>query len=167
MYFVNYKEKQLKHSPKQELEKIKRWCAYQERSHFETRMKLRKAGLNETQISDILSELISENYLNEERFARAFAGGKFRIKHWGLSKIKTELKKHGVSEPNIQLALQSIDEEKYNITLRELLNKKIGQNTTKSHFQIKALVYRYLLSKGYEPDRVMEEINRNFKEHES
>ncbi len=164
---MNYKEKQLNSSPGQELEKIKLWCAYQERSHYEVRLKLQKAGLNEGEIAHILSQLISENYLNEERFAKAFAGGKFRIKHWGRIKIKNELKKHRVSEPNIKAALQSIDEIEYKRTLHQLVQKKIKSSGSRQTLSLKASVYRYLVSKGFEPDGVMEQINSNFSEHES
>ncbi|MBL7900465.1 MAG: RecX family transcriptional regulator [Bacteroidia bacterium] len=164
---MDYKERQLNSSPKQELEKIKLWCAYQERSHYEVRLKLQKAGLKENEIAQILSELISDNYLNEERFAKAFAGGKFRMKHWGRVKIKTELKKHRVSAPNIQKALESLDEKDYQTTLRELTLKRIKTSGSRPTLRVKASVYRYLLSKGFEPEAVMEQINRNFNEHES
>jgi regulatory protein len=164
---VDYKEKQLKLSAKQELEKIKLWCAYQERSHYETRLKLQKTGLNEITIAEVLAELISENFLNEERFAKAFAGGRFRIKHWGRIKIKNDLKKHRVSEPNIQLALQNINENEYQQTLKNLIQKKIKLSGNRSTHNLKASVYRYMLSKGFEPELVMEQINNNFSEHES
>ncbi len=85
---MNYKEKNLNLSPKQELEKIKLWCTYQERSHYETKLKLRQSGLNNHQVETIISQLISENFLNEERFALAFAGGKFRIKTLGSNQNK-------------------------------------------------------------------------------
>lgn len=164
---MDYKEKQLNRSPKQELEKIKLWCAYQERSHNEARLKLQKAGLKENEIANCITELISENYLNEERFAKAFAGGKFRIKHWGRIKIKNDLKKHRVSEINIRQALQSIDEKEYIQTLRNLIQKKIKTSGSRQSLTVKAAVYRYLISKGFEPELVMEQIQTNFNEHES
>ncbi len=167
MNFVDYKERQLNSSSKYDAEKIQLWCAYQERSHHEVRLKLQKAGLKEHQIDQVLSELITENYLNEERFAIAFAGGKFRIKQWGRIKIKNELKKHRVSERNIRIALESLDEKDYQKTLRELTRKKITSLGGKPNLRIKAALYRYLLSKGFEPEVVMEQINRNFNEHES
>ncbi|MCU0359973.1 MAG: RecX family transcriptional regulator [Bacteroidia bacterium] len=164
---VNYKEKQLNLSPKQELEKIKRWCAYQERSHNEARIKLQRTGLKEHEIEVILSELISENFLNEERFAKAFAGGKFRIKHWGRVKIKMDLKKHRVSEPNIQMALDSIDETAYKNTIQQLAEKRLKTSGNRHIALLKASVYRYLTAKGFESDLVMEQINTTFDTHES
>ncbi len=164
---MDHKEKQFNIFTKPELEKIKLWCAYQERSHYETSIKLKKAGCKDSEIENIISELISENFLNEERFSKAFAGGKFRIKLWGRVKIKNELIKHRVSAPNIQLALADIDETEYKKTIEKLVLKKLktfGSQLTASQ---KASIYRYLISKGFETDLVMEQINRNFSEDES
>ena len=76
----------------QGLEKIKPYCAYQERCHREVKEKLYSYGLRKAEVEEILSFLIEENYLNEERFAVQFAGGKFRIKQWGKKKIQYEFK---------------------------------------------------------------------------
>src|SRR6478736_3420107 len=87
-------------------QKIKHYCAYQERSHAETRDKLYGFGLYKHEVETLLTQLIEENYLNEERYAIAFAGGKFRMKQWGRVKIKYELKQKQVSEYNIKNALK-------------------------------------------------------------
>ena len=79
------------------LKKIKHYCAYQERCHSEVKEKLYSFGLYKQQVENILSKLIEDNYLNEERFAIAFAGGKFRMKHWGRKKIEYELRQKQVS----------------------------------------------------------------------
>jgi regulatory protein len=75
--------------------KIQRYCAYQERSHKEVKNKLYEYGLYPGQVDELLSQLISEGFLNEERFAKAFAGGRFRMKKWGRLKIKNELEFNG------------------------------------------------------------------------
>ena len=80
------------YTPEQSLPKIKQYCAYQERCHKEVREKLYSFGLNKEEVNEIISTLINENYLNEERFAIQFAGGKFRMKQWGRIKIKMGLK---------------------------------------------------------------------------
>ena len=79
-------------TPQQSVPKIKQYCAYQERCHAEVRDKLYSFGLNKIEVEEIISELITENYLNEERFAIHYAGGKFRMKQWGKNKIKQSLK---------------------------------------------------------------------------
>src|SRR3954463_6640147 len=104
------------------LKKIKHYCAYQERSHAEAKEKLYSFGLYKNEVEKLLSQLIEENYLNEERYAKAFAGGKFRIKHWGRVKIKYELKQNQVSEYCTREALKSIDDINYKKTLGRLFD---------------------------------------------
>ncbi|HRD43896.1 MAG TPA: RecX family transcriptional regulator, partial [Ferruginibacter sp.] len=94
-------------------QKIKHYCAYQERSHKEVKEKLYGFGLYKAEVELLLTQLIEENYLNEERFATAFAGGKFRMKQWGRQKIKYELKQKQVSDYCIKKALAAIDGEQY------------------------------------------------------
>lgn len=129
--------------------KIKQYCAYQERCHREVRDKLYSFGLYPAQVETLLSELIEEQYLNEERFAEAFAGGKFRMKQWGKVKIAQELKQKGVSAYCIKKALRSIDEDQYIATIQKLAEKKWV--TLSGNREIKKQkVIRYLLQKGYE-----------------
>src|SRR6478672_11536112 len=92
------------------LNKGRKYCAYQERSQQEVRDKLYSWGLHRTEVEQALSELISENYLKEERFAEAFAGGRFRIKKWGRNKIRLALQQKKVSEPLINSALKNISD---------------------------------------------------------
>src|SRR5688500_6130993 len=97
-------------TPEQAFQKIKQYCAYQERSHAEVKEKLYSFSLFKSDVESLISRLIEEDYLNEERFAKMFAGGKFRMKHWGRVKIRYELKQKQVSEYNIKKALQEIAE---------------------------------------------------------
>jgi regulatory protein len=108
------------------LEKIKHYCSYQERNHQEVKDKLYSFGLFASQVEEILSELISENYLNEERYAIAFAGGKFRMKDWGRIKIRYELKKNKVSDYCIKKALAQIDETDYIKTAKKMITFKLN-----------------------------------------
>src|SRR5690606_33190020 len=93
----------------QALQKIKQYCAYQERCHSEVRDKLYSFGLRQSEVEEMITLLIVENYLNEERFAIHFAGGKFRMKQWGKHKIKQALKLRKVSDYCINKALKDID----------------------------------------------------------
>lgn len=146
-------------TPQQALQKIKQYCAYQERSHFETKNKLFEFGLNAKEVDNIIATLIEENFLNEERFATLFAGGKFRIKHWGRVKIKYELQQHKVSTYNITKALKQIDEDEYLQSLEKLCTKyyeglkgkKIARN-----FKTKT----YLQSKGFELNLINEVLKK-------
>lgn len=158
-----YKENKLKLSKVEVLRKIRNWCAYQERSHFETRIKLSQFDLSSFESEEIISELISENYINEQRFAEALAGGKFRIKNWGKVRILMELKKHKVSEYSITKALKTIEEKDYQTTLNRLLEKKMNLIKSKNTIQLRATLYKYLLSKGYEPERINTSLNDHLK----
>src|SRR6187551_3337802 len=117
--------KDLKYTPQQALPKIKQYCAYQERCHSEAREKLYSFGLNKNEVDDLISKLIEENYLNEERFAIQFAGGKFRVKQWGKIKIKYQLKQKQVSDYCIKKGLAAINHEDYINTLSKLAGLKL------------------------------------------
>jgi regulatory protein len=139
----------------QALQKIKQYCSYQERCHAEVKEKLYLLGLYKNDVEQVVSQLIEENYLNEERFAIQFAGGKFRMKQWGKTKIKYELKKKRVSEYSIKKALMQIKEDDYIKTLKKLaeLKLKILRGETNSFIK-KRKLYDYLLQKGYEGEKI-------------
>ncbi len=135
----------------QAFQKIKHYCAYQERNHAEVKKKLYGYGLYKNEVEELLSKLIEENYLNEERFAIAFAGGKFRINHWGKTKIKYELKQKQVSDYCIKKALASILDEDYEKTLHKLAAEKLKTLGKEVNvFAKKNKLQNYLVGKGYE-----------------
>ncbi|MCB0469944.1 MAG: RecX family transcriptional regulator, partial [Flavobacteriaceae bacterium] len=101
------------------------FCAYQERCHYEVRKKLREMRMIPQAIDHILTQLIESNYLNEERFAKAFARGKFRIKHWGKNRIVRELKFREISKYNIESALKEIPQQDYLDALDAMAKKKM------------------------------------------
>ncbi len=136
-------------------QKAKHYCGYQERSHSEVTQKLYGFGLYKTEVEELLSRLIEENYLNEERYATAFAGGKFRMKQWGRVKIKYELQQKRVSAYCIQKALGVIAETDYEQTLLKLAEAKlVTLKTEKNLFAKRSKLQNYLVGKGYEFDRV-------------
>ncbi len=143
----------------QALQKLKQYCAYQERCHSEVTEKLYELGVYKKEHDEIIAALIEENYLNEERFAIAFAGGKFRIKQWGRVKIKYELKQKQVSEYCIKKALSAIPEEDYLKTLNKLADEKRKTlKTEKNIFIKKRKLQDYLLQKGFETNLVREVV---------
>lgn len=153
-------------TPQQAHQKLKHYCAYQERSHQEVKEKAFGFGLRSQDVDEILSALIQEDYLNEERFAIAFAGGKFRMKEWGRVKIRYELKQRKVSEYCIRKALQSIDEEAYHKTLEELAEKKWKsiRGSGVNRFVKLSKTRDYLMQRGFEADLirgVMDELARS------
>jgi regulatory protein len=133
------------------LEKAKHYCAYQERAHSEVKTKLYSWGLYASEVNDILSDLISENFLNEQRFAESYVTGKFRIKGWGKTKITIYLKQKQVSERCIAQAFQAIDNEEYLNTCMRLAQKKSKLLPAElSTWERKGKLSRYLVSKGFE-----------------
>lgn len=142
------------------LKKIKHYCAYQERCHSEVKEKLYSFGLYKQQVENILSKLIEDNYLNEERFAIAFAGGKFRMKHWGRKKIEYELRQKQVSTFCIKLALKAIDEKDYHSSLLKLATAKWNSVSDEVVYARVAKTYAYLLQKGYESSLIQQQLKQ-------
>ena len=141
----------------QAYQKAKHYCAYQERCHSEVKEKLYGFGLYKKDVEELMSNLVEENYLNEERFAIQFAGGRFRIKHWGKVKIKYELRQKQISDYCIKKALSSIDEKDYERTLLKLFTeKKKTLKSEKNIFVRKRKISDYLMGKGFETDRISE-----------
>jgi regulatory protein len=138
-------------------QKIRHFCAYQERNHKEVKEKLYSFGLYKDEVEEILSRLIQENYLNEERYAVAFAGGKFRMKHWGKIKIKYELKQHGISDYCIKKGLFSISSEDYRETLKKQFQTKLKLlKSEKNIYNKKRKLQSYLTQKGFEMELIIE-----------
>ncbi len=134
----------------QALQKLKHYCAYQERCHSEVKEKLYALGVWSKDHDEIIASLIEENYLNEERFAIAFAGGKWRIKQWGRVKIKYELKQKQVSEYCIRKALKQIEEEEYLRVLSELAEEKYASLKNEQYLIRRKKTIDFLVYKGYE-----------------
>jgi regulatory protein len=139
---------------------IYRYCNYQERSHQEVRDKLYGLGANTEEVNNLIAELIEENLLNEERFARALVRGKFNQKHWGRVKIIQQLKQQRISPYLIKKALLEIEPNAYFETASRLAEKKwAGLQAERNSFQKQGKVYRYLLQKGYESSIINEVIS--------
>ncbi len=139
------------------IQKIRQYCAYQERNHREVKEKLYSFGLYKADVDEILTQMIDENYLNEERYAIAFAGGKFRIKNWGKVKIRYALKQSGISEYCIKKALAAVEETDYLAKLQQLFTIRQNQlRSEKNMFTRKKKLRDYLLQKGFESDLIME-----------
>lgn len=139
-------------------QKALRYCAYQERSHQEVKNKLYELGLRSSEVDEMLSYLIVEGFLNEERFAKAFAGGKFRVKKWGRMKIVHALESKGLTKNCIRIGLKEIEEADYLNTLEELLKTKISELSESNTFVLRDKVSKYAIQKGFEPDLVWDTL---------
>lgn len=143
----------------QALEKIKYYCSYQERCHSEVKSKLYTYGLRKNEVEEIIAELIENNFLNEERFAIQFAGGKFRMKHWGRKKIQYELQQKGISGFLLTLALKEIVEEHYLASLQKLALTKWKALDEENKYARQSKTNAYLLQKGYEQNLITQVIS--------
>jgi len=139
--------------------KIEQYCIYQDRCHKEVENKLKEYRLIPEAREHILLHLLEHNFLNEERFSKSFARGKFRIKKWGRDRITRELKFRDISSYNIKTALKEIDEEAYFNTLYDLVEKKNNQMKEVNIFKRKKKVIDALLYKGFERDLIYKTVN--------
>lgn len=139
--------------------RIRHYCVKEDRCQQQVIDKLYSYGLSKAVIDHFLVELIQEKFIDEERYARSFAGGKFKIKKWGRRKIVFELKKKKVSAFCIQKGLKEINESDYLAAVEHLLLKKrsmIIKNT--NPFIRKKKMVNYVVGKGYEPELVWQAI---------
>lgn len=142
----------------QATQKLEQYCAYQERCHDEVEAKLRSMGMIEQAIDVIIVHLIQHNYLNEERFAIAFARGKHRIKHWGKVRIVNELKQRHISQRNITTALNEIPADEYLQTFHATAEKHWETLPERDTLKKKKKFCDFLLRKGFESNLIYEKL---------
>ena len=143
--------KKVRIGKEQAIQRIRHYCAYQERAQQEVRDKLYELGMTMDEVEEIMSDLIAENFLNEERFATQFAGGHFRIKGWGKVKIQHALQQKRVSSFNIKIGLKAIDEDAYLQTLQALATKKWNSLKGERGLSRMAKTRAFLHQRGFEP----------------
>ena len=143
------------------LSNLQKYCATQERCHQAIRIKLIQHQVYGDILEEIIATLITEGFLNEERYANAYVQGKVNIKRWGRYKIKMELQSRQVSSYSINKAIKEIDEEKYILNLQELLKKKSLTVVAQNDFEKKMKLLKFLSSKGYETEIINEQIENH------
>jgi regulatory protein len=153
--------KKIKYDKKTGLAKAESYCAYQERSQQEVRSKLYDWGLWPNEVEEVISDLIETNFLNEERFAKAYVSGKFNIKHWGKIKIKQGLRLKKITDKMIAIALNTIDYDDYLLTILNTAEKKLPTITEKDPYKKKYKLVTYLIGKGFENDLIVEVLKSN------
>lgn len=135
-------------------EKLSTFCAYQERCIWETRRKLYEKGIKEPDSDDLIDYLIEEKFIDEERYARSFTRGKFRMKKWGRGRISRELKMRQISDLDIRKGLSEIDPHEYYDTLLSQVEKHWERIKESDPFKKKYKVIHYLMTKGFEQDLI-------------
>lgn len=140
------------------LEKMRKYCAYQDRCHQDVRTKLLALKVYGEDLEIIMTSLITDNFLNEERFAKSFVRGKFRMKQWGRIKIKQALKAKNISDYCLRKGLEEIEEIDYLATLNILIQKKTPLIKAESPFELRKKLAAYLIRRGFETQLVWEQI---------
>jgi regulatory protein len=140
------------------IERLKNYCALQDRCQWDVTQKMKEWGLLEMTQKHILEILIQEKYVDEERFTQSFCRGKFLIKKWGKVKITNELKKKKISDICIKKGLEEIDLTEYDLLLENLLTKKNDTLRDKNHFTRKSKLARFLIQRGFEGNLVWDKI---------
>lgn len=143
------------------LDRLKKYCTYRDRCHSEVRNKLLELGIYGDDLEEVMAELIIEGYLNEERYARSFARGKFRINEWGKNKIILQLKAKGIPPSLISVALKEISDEAYRKTLGELLSRKNENLKAANDYQRRQKLAQFAIGKGYEFEIIQEVLEEN------
>jgi regulatory protein len=137
------------------MNKARRYCAYQERCVFDLKKKLYEWKVRPDVSAKIINTLEEENYLDEERFARVFCGGKFRIKKWGRNKIMAELRARKIPDLIIQIGLDEIDEHEYIKVLKETIDKKRSELGKPNDVVNKQKLFNFVLNRGFEKHLVL------------
>lgn len=160
-YNLFSKEKKIVYTYEQALDALQQYCAYQDRCHKEARQKLRDLGCQGDPAEEVICDLIKDKYLDEERFARSFARGRFKMKRWGKQKITRELKQREISAYCIRKALTEIEEEDYLLVIEnELLRRdRIEKKATHPYLRRRKLA-DYMFQRGFESHLTWEAINR-------
>lgn len=142
------------------MQKLRHYCAYQERCHSEVRGKCLDLGLRGEALEEAIALLIADNFLNEERFAKAFAGGYFRTRQWGRKKILAALKQRQLSAYCIKVGMKEIDEEDYWRVVLQLAEKKYSTLRGDTVLKRKYKTMQFLIQRGFEPELAHEALEQ-------
>lgn len=143
--------------------KLENYCAYQERCHKEVQQKLKDMLMIPEAIDVVMAHLLEHNFLNEERFAKTFVSGKFKIKKWGKRRLTQELKQKDITKYTINLALKTISDKEYIETFNDLAEKKLQSIRESNILKKKKKLADYLLYRGWESHLVYDKVNELVK----
>lgn len=145
-------------SPDQVLDKMAKYCAYQERCTKDVTEKLNTFEIPAKEKDDILNYLIDNRFVDNNRFAKAFVRGKINQSGWGLNKIRFHLAQKGIDKAIIDEALQTYDEETYRQRLLDILKSKAKIVKAENDFEKNRKLAAYAMQKGFEANLVWEVI---------
>ncbi len=138
------------------IRKIRLFCSYQERCSREVEDKLKSWAVQKQYLPSILLQLRREEFLDEKRFAKSFARGKFRLNKWGRQKIEFEMKLRGLSDPDIAEGIREIDDAEYKKVLRELISRKYQEIKEEKNLNVREKIINFAFGKGYEMKLILQ-----------
>lgn len=144
------------------LSRMEKYCAYQERCVFEVEHKLGQWKAQPQVIEKIINELINNGFIDEERFARVYAGSKFRLKKWGKNRIYRELKMRKIPDIYIEMGLNEIDDEEYIGMIRQLITKKDALLKDDNPIRREQKIAAFVIGKGYKPGLVWSVLKETY-----
>ncbi|TRX50424.1 RecX family transcriptional regulator [Fulvivirga sp. M361] len=165
MFFDENARKKKTIPPHEVKRKIADYCAYQERSQQEVRDKLYSYGVFSDEVEETIAELIQEGFINEERFARAYVRGKFKLKKWGRRKILNGLKHHRLSEYCVKKGWEEINEDEYIRVIHELIQRKMDSTGGLKVINARQKIANFLLQRGFEHHLIWEALS-NYPEND-
>ena len=132
------------------LAKLQFHCSRTERCSFDLSLKLKQEKFLNSEVEWIINKLIDDKFIDNERYASAFANDHFKFKNWGKNKIKSTLYSKKIPSHYIDKAIKRIDKNDYLLTIQNLIQQKYKQITKGSKQEKKAKIIRYMTNKGYE-----------------
>lgn len=143
-------------TPDQVLDKMAKYCAYQERCVKDVRDKLKTFEIPEEEKAKILDYLLDNRFVNDERFVKSFVRGKINQNGWGMNKIRFHLMQKSIDKELIDEALEQTGEEVYRQRLIDILKAKSKTIKAETDFEKKRKLAAYAMQKGFEGNLVWE-----------
>ena len=139
--------------------KIEAYCSKAEHCTSEVVTKLKSWNINERQIAEIVARLCKEKYINDLRYSRCYVKDKFRYNHWGRIKIAQTLRFKNINEDDIKEAIEELDQQEYETTLKRLLAQKRKSIKASSDYERNGKLVRFALSRGFEMSIINKYLN--------
>lgn len=139
--------------------KIEAYCSKAEHCTSEVVTKLKSWNINERQIAEIVARLCKEKYINDLRYSRCYVKDKFRYNHWGRIKITQALRVKNINEDDIKEAIEELDQQEYETTLKRLLAQKRKSIKASSDYERNGKLVRFALGRGFEMSIINKYLN--------
>lgn len=152
------------YSPEQLKLKAEAYCAEAERCEYDVLLKLRQWRASDEVTARILAHLYQQDYLNPQRYCRAFVRDKYRLTHWGRQKIIQALRMKQLPTSAIENALNEIETDEYDQILARLLSQKRRSLKASTNYELNTKLIRFALGRGYQMSEILKHLNNEYPE---